>query len=86
MGRGEVMEHWLRDLLFWPRILASYLTGSRPCLCDVLVPAHTATCVTQRARDLIEKKIDDVRDKRTRAPPGIKTFGMLGAAFLQMSG
>ena len=56
MGRGEVMEHWLRDLLFWARSLAGDLTGSRPFLCDVLVPAYTAICVIQRRRKLTEKR------------------------------
>ena len=35
VGHGEVMEHWLRDQLFWARSLAGGLTGTRPCLCDV---------------------------------------------------
>ena len=86
MGRGEAIEHWLTDLLFWARGLADELTGNRPYLCDVFVLARNATCVTQMRRKLIKKKIDDVRDKRTRAPPGIKTLGISGAAFLQMSG
>ena len=46
MGRGEVIEYWLAGLLFWARSLAGGLTGSLACLCDVLVPVHTATCVT----------------------------------------
>ena len=36
--------------------LAGDLTGSRPCLCDVLVPAYTAICVIYRRRKLIEKR------------------------------
>ena len=55
-GRGEVIEHWLAGLPFWARSLAGDLTGSRPCLCDVLVPAYTAIRVIQRRRKLIEKR------------------------------
>ncbi len=56
MDRGEVVEHWLTDLLFWVWSLAGDLTCSGPRLCDVLVPACTAISVIQRRRKLIEKR------------------------------